>query len=384
MFFLIIARKYPAYQFGELVTVFSLANIIVSIFDFGLPILLQREISINRRGASVYFSNTLIINFTVFPFYVTMVFVYCKIFFSEINSVLIMSVCLLVYLFSLNNILSRALSGLYLFKNQFLSLLFSRSFILILIFLAVIFPGLSLNQMLLFLLPIALLQLFILFNYSGKNNLTLKLSDFDFKKAISMLKISIPLGLAVMFSFLYDKIDIVIISKLTNFNEAAYYNIGYGIFKASAIAYSFIFVSGFTNISYLSRNKKAVRLFFKKYSALLFWICLGLMIILFTGAGIFIDLIYTSKYSNAGTVLKILSFAAFGLAFNNLTGIILNGLGLFKENMIVTLIGLIINVILNIIFIPKHGIAAAAVVTVITEYFIFAGQYLFIRKNLKK
>ncbi|MBK8551322.1 MAG: polysaccharide biosynthesis C-terminal domain-containing protein [Ignavibacteria bacterium] len=345
--------------------------------------LLQREISVNKKDFAAFFSSTLIINFIIFPFYVIIVFAYCKIFFSEINSVLIMAVCLLVYLFSLGNILSRAMSALYLFKQQLMSLLLSRSFILVLILLALIFPGLSINQMLLFLLPIALTQLFLLFNYCVKNNLTLKLSDFDFRKAVSMLRISIPLGLAVMFSFLYDKIDIVIISRLTDFNEAAFYNIGYGIFKASAIAYSFIFVSGFTNISYLSRNKRAVRLFFKKYFTLLFLICLVLMIILFAGADIFVNLIYTSKYSDAADVVKILSLATFGLAFNNLTGIILNGLRLFKENMIVTLIGLIINVILNIIFIQKYGIAAAAVVTVITEYFIFAGQYLFIRKNLK-
>jgi O-antigen/teichoic acid export membrane protein len=92
-----------------------------------------------------------------------------------------------------------------------------------------------------------------------------------------------------------------------------------------------------------------------------------------------IKLIYTDKFSNSVFILKIVSFAVIGLALNNLTGMILNGLGLFRENMYVTFTGLIINIILNIIFIPLYGIVAAAVISVITEYFIFYGDYYFIK-----
>jgi len=198
-----------------------------------------------------------------------------------------------------------------------------------------------------------------------------------------MLKISIPLGLAVVFNFLYDKIDIIIISKLTDYDQTAFYNVGYGIFKASAIAYSFILIPGFTKVSFLSKSKKAVALFVRKYLLILFWICLILAFFLFLTADFIIEIFYTDMYSDSSMILKILSVAVFGLAFNNLTGIVLNGLGLFKQNMIITLIGLIINVILNIIFIPVYGIIAAAVITVLTEYFIFLGDYFFIRIHLK-
>ncbi len=254
---------------------------------------------------------------------------------------------------------------------------------LLLIILTLFIPLLTLIQILLILLTGAFFQFIILFKHSADNNLRITLSALKFNQLFAILKISMPLGLAVIFNLLYDKIDIILISAITNFNETAFYNIGYGVYKSSTIVFSFIFISGFTRISYLSRNKKAVRLFFKKYFIVLICICIPLTIILITFSDILINLIYTRKYENASDILKILSIAIFGLAINNLTGIILNGLGLYKQNMIITLIGLIINVILNIIFIPQFGIKAAAVVTVITEYFIFAGDYYFLKKHLK-
>ena len=109
-----------------------------------------------------------------------------------------------------------------------------------------------------------------------------------------------------------------------------------------------------------------------------------LSIILFFGSDLIIRILYTGKFAEAAPVLKILSFALIGLALNNLTGIILNGLGFFRKNMNVTLLGLIINVILNLIFIPMYGIAAAAIITVITEYFILSGDYFYIRKYFRE
>ena len=174
-----------------------------------------------------------------------------------------------------------------------MAIIISRSLVIILIVLALLIPDLTLFTILLILISGAIVQLVILFKYSSASKLNLTFNGFNFTKIRSLLKVSIPLGLAVVFNFLYDKIDIIIISKLTNYNQVAFYNIGYGIFKASAIAYSFIFITGFTRVSFLSRNKKAVTLFFKKYFTILSGICLILSLALFTGSDIIIDIIYT-------------------------------------------------------------------------------------------
>ena len=304
-------------------------------------------------------------------------------FYQSIQSELIIIIALTVYLFSLGNIFSKALSGLGLFKNIFFSLLVSRIYILTFIVLALLIYNPGLNEIFLITISGSAIQFAILYNYTKKNNLISFKGFFDFKKSYTLLKTASPLGLAVIFNFLYDKIDILIISKLTDYDQVAFYNIGYGIFKTSTLAYSFIFISGFSRISYIGRSKKAVSLFFKKYFFILFKICLVISLILFVFPDFLVKLIYTDKLAEAAPVLSILSFAVFGLAFNNLTGIMMNGLGMYKSNMYITLTGLILNILLNILLIPEYGIKAAAAVTVVTEYYIFISGYLLISKYIK-
>ncbi len=381
--FLIIARKYATNQYGEIITVFSLANIFIIFFDFGLPALLQKEVSLSGRKASGFLNNVMLISIAFFRLYILSVYFYCLVFYESIPSELIIIIALTVYFFSLGNIFSKALSGLGLFKNIFLSLLVSRIYILIIVVLALLIYNPGLNEIFLITLSGSAVQIAILYYFTKKNNLISFTGFFDFKKSYSLLKFASPLGLAVLFNFLYDKIDILIISKLTDYDQVAFYNIGYGIFKTSTLAYSFIFISGFSRISYIGRSKKAVSLFFKKYFFILFKICLVISILLFLFPDFLVKFIYTDKLAEAAPVLSILSFAVFGLAFNNLTGIMMNGLGMYKSNMYITFTGLILNILLNILLIPEYGIKAAAAVTVVTEYYIFISGYLLISKYIK-
>ena len=209
-------------------------------------------------------------------------------------------------------------------------------------------------------------------------------SIFNFAKILNIVRLSAPLGMAVIFNFLYDKIDIILISKLTDFSQVSFYSVGYGIYKSSSFAFSFLLISGFTRVSYLSRKKYAVKLFFIKYFKLILTISIFINVFLFFASDIIINIIYSVKYFNSILILKILSFAIIGLALNNLTGIILNALGLFKQNMFVTLSGLVINIILNIILIPYYGIIAAALTSILTEYIILTGDCFYLNKFLKE
>lgn len=382
--FLLIARNYPVDVYGEMVTVFSAANIFIIIFDLGLPLLLQKETALLKERSSEYLSSVILINLIFLPLFFTVTIVFFILFFPYVSLVTVTIIALMVYFFSIGNILNKSLSGLGDFKNQFSSLLAARSISLILFIAAVFVLNSGLNVLLLILFSGAVMQIYALYRKIRRNNLSISFKNANRNFIGSMLRLSLPLGLAVIFNFLYDKIDIVIISKLTDFDQTAFYNASYGILKASTIAYSFLFAAGLTRVSGLNRNKRAISLFLKKYSIIIFSICIFLTVIIFFGADLIIRVFYTDKFEKAVPVLKILSFALTGLALNNLTGVILNGLGLFRMNMNVTLLGLIINVILNIIFVPVYGIAAAAAVTVITEYFILCGDYFYISKFLRK
>ena len=376
--FLVFARKFSVESYGQLITLFTLANVFITLFNLGLPVYLQREVSISNENPTLLLSRILSLNILVLFFYLILTFLYYKLFYGSVSFKLYMVTVIPVYLYSNINLLNSVLSGLRKYKVQFKLLLNSRVITILAFLVFTVFYNSSLKLLLViyslgFLYHVILLAVNIV-KADGKFAFS-----FNLKVLTGIIKISLPLGLAVIFNFLYDKIDILLISKFTDFSQVGYYNIGYGIYKASSFAFSFLLISGLTHVSYLSRRNSAVKLFFKKYALWFLFIGIILNVILFFASDFMIKLIYTDKFSNSVFILKIVSFAVIGLALNNLTGMILNGLGLFRENMYVTFTGLIINIILNIIFIPLYGIVAAAVISVITEYFIFYGDYYFIK-----
>lgn len=350
------------------------------LFDLGLPILMQKEVAGMKDRSSKLVSNVLILFALSFPLYFILAFVYSTIFFPEISGIILSLVLISVYFFSAGNLFNKLLSGLNDYKSQFNVILKARVPALILLIIGALFFDAGLTTFVVIILLSALLQILLVSPVIRKHNIVLSFREFSLTNITSLIKLSLPLGLAVIFNFLYDKIDILLISKLTDFDQTAYYNVAYGIYKSSAILFSFLFVSGFTEVSSIRESKSELKSFFKKYSLLLIEICLILTIILFFFSGLIVKLIYTDKFIDSVLILKILSFSLVGLALNNLTGIMLNGIGLFKENMKVTLTGLILNVILNIILIPFYGILASAVITILTEYFIFAGGYFYLNK----
>lgn len=379
--FLTLARKFSVESYGELITLFTLANVFMTLFNFGLPLFVQRSVSIEGEISKDLLNKVLSVNLLIFFIYLILTFSYYKIFYSQLSLKLYFVSVLPVYLYSNINILNAVFSGLRKYKEQFKLLLNSR-IITIAIFLFFTFFYSSSLELLVLIYSIGFLYHIILLTLNiGKAETGFEFS-FKFTGIPGLLKLSLPLGMAVIFNFMYDKIDILLISKLTDFSQVSYYNIGYGIYKASSFAFSFLLVSGFSRISYLSRNNNAVKLFFKKYAVNFLIIGIILNVVLFFASDIIVKLIYSDKFLNSVFILKIVSFAVIGLALNNLSGVILNGVGLFRENMYVTFMGLIINVLLNFIFIPLYGIVASAVITIVTEYIIFYGDYYFIKKYL--
>jgi len=360
----------------------TLCTVFITIFDFGLPIYLQRETAVSKSRASELFSKVFTLSLFTFVIYMSIVLTLSKLIYGSIPTGLVIIIAITMFGSLLLNIACRTLSGLNDFKSQFHSLWISRVFILLYFIAGIYYLRFDIKYLMAAMLIGFMLNLVLLFGFMSKLGVSYTLNRFSLKDSITILKISVPLGLAVLFNFMYDKIDVLIISKTRDFSDVAYYNVAYGLFKAAMLSYSFLLAAAFTKVSSLSRNKRAVNLFFKKYFGLIGIIAFVFAVLLFVFSGPLVTIIYTAKFTPSIASLKILAFALVGNSLNNLTGVILNGIGLFKVVMYITLFGLVINIALNIAFIPLYGIIAAAAVTVVTEYFIFFFEYYYIRKIL--
>lgn len=379
LIFLVFARKYSVVKYGELITLFTLANVFITFLNLGLPVYLQRETAISSERTNVLLNRILSINIIVFFIYFLLTFLYYKLFYNTLSFKLFLVSIVPVYLYSNINILNSVLLGLKEFKKQFTSFINSRIVTVVIFLACALFFNTSL-VLLIIVYSLGFLYHILLLVFNIRKITGKFLSPFHFEGMSEIIKISLPLGMAVLFNFLYDKIDILLISKFTDYSQVGYYNIGYGIYKASSIAFSFLLLSGLTKVSYFSRRSNAVKLFIKKYFSIFIITGIAINIFLFFASEYIIKIIYTDKFAVSILILRIVSFAVVGLALNNLAGVVLNGLGLYRENMYVTFTGLVLNIILNLIFIPFYGIIAAAFISIVTEYFIFIGDFYFIRK----
>jgi O-antigen/teichoic acid export membrane protein len=288
-----------------------------------------------------------------------------------------------MYISSLLTLTSKALNGLNEYKKQFHLFFVVRIAIALLIIgtywyktsiemiLLIITAGLAVNL---------ILNLLLLKKYS----IAISVKNFAFSKAITLIKYSLPLGLAVIFNFLYDKLDIILISKLTDYYNAGYYNAAYGIYKTSSIIFSFLLVAGFTKVSEMKNDYLSIKEFLNQHIKIISYICLTAALVIFIFANLIINIFYTEKFSSSVFILRILSLGIIAMGLNNLTGTVINAMGYFRIVMYVTLYGLIFNVLLNIIYIPLYGIAASAVITVLTEILIFGAEFYFIIKLFKE
>lgn len=379
---MLLARNFTADVYGQVVTLITLSIVLVSIFDLGLPIFIQREIAVNRQIASEIYSKVFILGSLLMVVYFILGSAAVLIVYNDIPYTMFIIISLMMYVSFLVTVNNKALSGISEYKKQFQSFLLPRILIL-----AVFIPGIYLYSMSVnILLGIMLtgigLNLLISLLLLRKNDIRISIKYFSFSGVKKILAISLPLGIAVIFNLLYDKIDLLLISKLRGFDEAAFYSIAYGLFKSSSIAFSFLLVTGFTRIAELRREPAAIKAFLKEHAMLVSIICIICSVILFAFAEFIITAFYTGKFENSVNILRILSIGIIAMGLNNLTGIILNGMGYFKIVMFITLYALIMNVVLNFVLIPKYGITASAVLTVVTEFFIFALEWYYLKKIL--
>lgn len=196
-----------------------------------------------------------------------------------------------------------------------------------------------------------------------------------------LLKTSWPLMLSGVAISIYMKIDQIMIKNMIG-NEAV------GIYSAaSKISETWYFIPGIICASLfpaIINAKKINTIIYEKrlknlYS-LMFYISLGIAIPISLLSSLIIIYLYGSEYTGAISVLKIHIWAGIGVFLGHAITQYLIAENFVKIFFSITIIGAIINIILNLILIPKSGIIGAAIATAIS-YTIVTFSVLFFKKS---
>jgi O-antigen/teichoic acid export membrane protein len=355
--------------FGKYATVLAFFGFFSAIGDFGLYSIATRKIS--RKNAneqwilSRIFTLRLIISITIFI--LSTLFVWFLPYEYDVRiSILIASGA---FIFSSGYGLLNGLFQKHIAMDKIALVELSGKLLQIIIILIIIKFKLDFFYTILAILIAMSWNFIIIFILSKKYiKLSFKIDKTYWK---SFLQESAPMGISAFVTFLYFKIDTILLSFFTTTSDVGIYSAAYKIIETLVFFPAMVIGLMFPLFSrYIFSNKQKFIEISNLILKIFFLIVIPLIIVVLFLAPEIIHVVGGSDFDNAIPVLRILIFALASIFFGHLfTNILIAG-SLQKKLMFALIIAAIINVSANIIFIPIYSYTGAAVVSVITEIFV--------------
>lgn len=190
--------------------------------------------------------------------------------------------------------------------------------------------------------------------------------DLPFCKYI--MKTAVFFALYEVLWMIYFKIDIVMLGKFKGEIEVGWYNAAYIIVNAIAFISMISMQAIFPVLSsFYKNNKNKFKETVERLFRYLLLIVLLIIPIIFVFSDKIINLLYGSGYSQSITALRILIFVLIFLFPVTLFIHTLAASNRHKKLALISFTGVIVNVLLNYIFIPRFSYIGAGIATIITE-----------------
>jgi O-antigen/teichoic acid export membrane protein len=368
-------------QYGLYFSLLSLSLILNILMDLGINNYVIKTVAKNQVEAKAQISSILILRLVLFLFYIGILFTSAfllgydslamkLLFFLGLNQLFIVFIAYFRGFFS----------GLQHYKLDSFFSVFDRIILIITAGSVLIFnTGYQMT------IPLYIqLQTFGYF-------LTFVLAFFFFKRIVgtihwqidllhfkSVLKKSLPFALLIILMSIYTRIDGILLHELADKGsmEAGIYAKGFRLLDALYM-FGMIFAGLlFPMISNVLQEsiQKVRELVLISANFLMSGVLVVVFMFIFHSESI-LQLIYTSD-AGASTPFCWLMLSFIGIAMNFVFGTLLTANGNLKELNIISAIGVVINISLNIFLIPKYGAAGAGFTAFITQMAMSITQFI--------
>lgn len=241
---------------------------------------------------------------------------------------------------------------------------------------------LSINQILFGLVSIVLYVKFIK-RHIKNPEIVKAVKSLDGKLLTKLLKAAIPFALLVGFSTIYNRIDVLLITEILGYEKTGLYTAAYKFFDLVSFfpaVVSHTLYPVFATI--MSRGALVeARTLLEKYLRFMAAVALPMAV----GGSILSPYIITivagQRYISAAPVLAVLIWApAILFLYIPINAVIISQLT--KYAVIVTAVNVVVNIVGNLILLPRIGIVGAAAMTVISELLQGLGYGFLIWKKI--
>jgi PST family polysaccharide transporter len=214
---------------------------------------------------------------------------------------------------------------------------------------------------------VAAIGLLVVYRYLGGG-----VADWrpGYVQALALIRECWPLIFAGLSVMLYMKVDIVMLGKISGDRSAGIYS------AATRLSEGFYFIpmiiaSSIAPVLLRARARSPEQYLQGLFRLYLLMVRMSLVIAvpLAVVSPLLIELLFGSDFSESADVLRVHVWVAIAVFLGVASSQYLTNEGLQKLSLYRTLIGLVINILLNLFLIPAYGAVGAAIATLVS-YFI--------------
>lgn len=211
-----------------------------------------------------------------------------------------------------------------------------------------------------------------------------KLSKIDLDYPRKILKSAWPISLTLLLNVVYFRADTFILSTFHSLSEVGNYNLAYSVFSNVLVLPTFIMNSFYPlMLKSLSLGRREFFNQIKLSSLSLLAVSALATFLVWALSPFIIGIVGGGGFSGAVSALRILSLGFPAFFISSLLMWMCLSLRKYYSLVIIYFFGLLINLVLNFIFIPKFSFIASSFITGVSEYLILILLLIILYQQLK-
>lgn len=378
LYFILIARLAGVEGTGKYFFVVSFTTIFSIFVDLGLSSVLIRETAKKREMAGKYLGNILGAKFVLGIFTYLAVIVAINVMgYPSVTKLMVYLSGIVMLLDSFNVTFYAVFRGHQNLKYESIGVVVSEILII-----AVGGVSLVLHAPLYFLL-LALMSGSI-FNFFFSSILLWKKTEvrpclcFDKTLLVSLFKIAYPFALAGIFVKVYSYLDSVLLSKMVGDAAVGFWSVAYKLTYAFQFIPMAFAAAAFPAMSaYFVSDKTMLRKTFERVLFYLAILAVPIAFGIFSLAEPLILKLYGASYAASVLPLQVAIFTVIFIFLNYPIGSLLNATDRQMTNTAIMGVCMALNVVLNVILIPRFSYLGAAISTAISHTLLFVIGLIF-------
>lgn len=206
--------------------------------------------------------------------------------------------------------------------------------------------------------------------------------DFSIYKKI--FRSSIPIALTGIFVAIINRIDFIMLERMTNIHEVGLYSANYKIINIVQTLPSMMMATIFPLMSrYASSDIAALKRVYRKSNLLLTSVAIPMGMVITFAAPLLTNLFFGAAFIQSYHGLRTLIWASVFLYMALPAGHLLISTGHEKIGLFLNMTAAVMNIGLNCILIPKMSFVGAGIATSVSYFFLMAGSRFFVWKILR-